>query len=112
MLEVCLMPRTFKTPQTPPPAPASTRKAERLEARLTPDLKELLLRAAALEGRSLSDFVVDAAATAARNLIQEYEIIRLSRRDQEAFVKAMMNPPKANRKLKEAARWYLEQNKE
>lgn len=104
------MPRTSKTPQTPPPAPASTRKAERLEARLTPDLKELLLRAAALEGRSLTDFVVDAAATAARNLIQEYEIIRLSRRDQEAFVKAMMNPPKATKKQKALGRWYRKQS--
>jgi uncharacterized protein (DUF1778 family) len=37
-------------------------KTERLEARLSADQKEVLQRAADLEGRSLSDFVVDYAS--------------------------------------------------
>jgi uncharacterized protein (DUF1778 family) len=41
-------------------------KTARLEARITPDLQALLKRAAELEGRSVTDFVITAAQEAAR----------------------------------------------
>ena len=40
-------------------------KNARLEARLTPDIHALLKRAAEIQGRSVSDFVVSAARRAA-----------------------------------------------
>jgi len=41
-------------------------RSERVEARFTPEQKRLLERAAALEGPSLTDFVLSSAQAAAR----------------------------------------------
>lgn len=38
--------------------------------------------------------------------IQEYEIMTLSRRDQEVFVEALLNPPAPSAKLRAAAQSY------
>jgi len=48
-------------------------KLERLEARIRPEDKRSLERAAELSGRKLTDFVVSAACEAARETIQRYE---------------------------------------
>ena len=44
-------------------------KSERLVARATPEEKALIARAAALRGRSITDFMVDAAQRAARSVV-------------------------------------------
>lgn len=64
----------------------------RLEARLPVDVHALLKRAAELEGRTLTDFVVAAASAAARKTIEDAELIRLSAADQERFAEALINP--------------------
>ncbi|MDZ7958348.1 MAG: DUF1778 domain-containing protein [Aulosira sp. DedQUE10] len=68
-------------------------KPERLEARLTTEQKELLQRAADLEGRTLTDFVVSHAQEAALRTIEEHTIIKLSREDSFAFINSLLNPP-------------------
>jgi uncharacterized protein (DUF1778 family) len=73
-----------------PTAPART---ARLEARITPDSLAVVKRAAELQGRSVSDFVVSAAQEVARRTIEDAQIIRLSVEDQRAFVDAILNPP-------------------
>jgi len=60
-----------------------------LEARLTLDIHALLKRAAEIQGRSLSDFVVSAAQHAAVETIEQADMIRLSQADQERFVAAL-----------------------
>ena len=50
----------------------------RLEARLPNDVHALLKRAAEIEGRTLTDFVVSAAREAACRTIEATEIIRLN----------------------------------
>ena len=65
----------------------------RLEARLPADVHALLKRAADLQGRSLTDFVVPAAREAAVRAIQEDGIVRLAVEDQTRFVEALMQPP-------------------
>lgn len=77
-------------------------KAERLEARLTVEQKELLQRAASLQGRSLTDFVIDSAQAAALRTVREYEILRLNARDSEAFVTALLDAPEPGERLKAA----------
>jgi uncharacterized protein (DUF1778 family) len=72
--------------------------------------KELLQRAAELEGRSLTDFVVSSAQEAARRIIQEHEVMLLNARDREVFVKALLAPPAPNAKLRRAARRYKQQH--
>ncbi len=76
----------------------------RLEARLPAGVYALLKRAAALKGRSLSDFVVNAAQDAARRAIEEEQILRLSAEDQARFAEALVNPPAPNTALKRAMR--------
>ncbi len=70
-------------------------RSERIEARTTPDILAVLRHAAAMEGRSLSDFVVTAAERAARQAIEEAQVIRLSAEDQRRFVEALLDPPAA-----------------
>jgi uncharacterized protein (DUF1778 family) len=65
----------------------------RLEARLPMDVYALLKRAADLQGRTLSDFVISAAREAAVRAIRDTEIVRLSVEDQATFVDALLNPP-------------------
>jgi len=82
---------TVKTP---------TRKS-RIEARLAPDVLAMVKRAAALEGRTVSDFVVTAAQEAAKRAITERDIIRFSLEGQRVFADAIVNPravPKGFRK--------------
>jgi uncharacterized protein (DUF1778 family) len=86
---------------------SSAIKLERLEARITPEDKRTLERAAELSGRKLTDFVVSAAREAARDTIQRYEgMVLTDVRDREAFVTAMLAPPAPNDKLRAAAARY------
>jgi uncharacterized protein (DUF1778 family) len=64
----------------------------RLEARLPAEVHALLKRAAEIEGRSLTDFVVSAAREAARKTIEESSIIKLSAEDQMRFAEALIEP--------------------
>ncbi|HMD47992.1 MAG TPA: DUF1778 domain-containing protein [Bryobacteraceae bacterium] len=80
----------------------------RLEARVTPELKQLIEQAAELEGRSITDFIVASTQSAAKQVIQERELLKLGARDREVFVQALMNPPKPNEKLRQAFRRYRE----
>ena len=74
----------------------------RLEARLPADVHAMLKRAAQIQGRTLTDFVVTAAQEAARHTIEDAEIIRLSAEGQRRFAEALLNPPEPNEALKRA----------
>jgi uncharacterized protein (DUF1778 family) len=82
------------------PQPAKT---ERLEARITTEQKELFQMAAAIEGRSVSDFVTYTALAAARRLVQDQTATVLSPEESRRFVETLLNPPKPNAKLRRAA---------
>lgn len=82
--------------------PQVTTRAARLEARITPDGLNIVRRAAQIEGRSVSDFVVAAAQAAAARTIEETQIIRLSVEDQRVFAEAMLHPPEPNEALNRA----------
>ncbi len=72
--------------------PAATSTA-RLEARISTDLHSMLKRAAELQGRTMTDFVVAAVQDAAQRAIEQAEVIRLSLADQECFAQALLSPP-------------------
>lgn len=84
-------------------------RAARLEARMTTDQKALLQHAAALSGRTLSEFVLASAQEAAARVIREHETIRLSRTEQVAFVTALLKPRPPNARLRKAAAKYRQQ---
>lgn len=81
-------------------------RSERIEARVTPQQKRLLERAAALEGRSLTDFLLTSAQEAAAAAISRQELLRLAPEAQEAFVAALLNPPAPAAALRAAAARY------
>ena len=89
------------------PKPTSQRtRGERLEARVTAEQKSLIERAAALQGRTLTDFVLTSVQDAARRAIEEHHQLTLSVRDSEAFVDALMNPQPVNDRLRDTVRRY------
>src|SRR5258706_15091941 len=81
-------------------------KNERLEIRIPQNLKLVLQRAAAIQGRSLSDFLATTAEKAANEVIRENQIIRLSVEDSLTFANALFNSPKPNNKLQSAYATY------
>lgn len=70
-------------------------RSERIEARIAPEVLATVRRAAEMEGRSLSDFVVAAAEQAARRTIEDLQIVRLSAADQLRFVEALLDEDSA-----------------
>ena len=86
--------------------PTQTATTARLEARITPDLHARLKRAAEIQGRTVTDFVVSAVNDAAQVAIEQAEVIRLSRIDQEFFAKALISPQKPTPALKRAFAYH------
>jgi uncharacterized protein (DUF1778 family) len=74
----------------------------RLEARISTDLHAMLKRAAELQGRTMTDFVVTAVQDAAQRAIEQAEVVKLSLADQEFFTQALLSPPKPSPALKRA----------
>ena len=81
-------------------------RVERLEARVTAEQKSLIERAAALQGRTVTDFVLTSVQDAARRAIEEHSQLALSIRDSEAFVDALLNPKPVNGRLRDTVRRY------
>jgi uncharacterized protein (DUF1778 family) len=77
-------------------------KTERLEARVPAPIKELIGRAASLEGVTLTDYVIATLQRSAADVVREHEVLSLSARDSAAFAKTMLAPPKPKRKLAQA----------
>lgn len=87
-------------------APKAPLKSERLPTRATPELKSLAQHAAALEGRSLTDFVEASIRERSERTIRQYEVTRVSVAHARAFTQAMLHPSAPNARLQEAARFY------
>lgn len=83
--------------------PQEPNRSARLEARIAPEALAVVKRAAEIQGRSVSDFVVAAAQDAAHRTIEETEIIRLSVEDQRLLAEALLNPPEPTPALARAA---------
>jgi uncharacterized protein (DUF1778 family) len=84
----------------------SSKSPARLEARINQETKALIQKAADLEGRTLTDFVVASVQAAACRVIEQHQTLKLSIEDSEAFADAVLNPPKPNEALKSAASRY------
>jgi len=82
--------------------PKTATKISRLEARINPEILGLVKKAAEMEGRSVSDFVVSAAREAAYKSIEQHSVIRLSLSDQQKFVELLLNPPPLSHSIEKA----------
>ena len=79
-------------------------RGERLEARITADQKALIQRAAELEGRSVTDYVVSSVQDAAKRTVEAHDVMVLSAAASRAFVDGLLNPPLVNARLRESVR--------
>jgi uncharacterized protein (DUF1778 family) len=79
----------------------------RLSIRVPAELKTMIEAAAACLGQSVSGFAVSTLAQAARTVIEQGHVTRLSGRDREAFM-AILDDADAqpNKALKAAAKRY------
>ena len=83
---------------------ALAQRVERLDARVTPEEKELLQEAANAKGLSLTAFLTSSATDAALKVLKERHVIELGRKDQQLFAEAMLNPTKPNARLQAVAK--------
>ena len=80
---------------------------ERIDLRTSPEIKELIVRAASTTGVSLSAFLIACAQDKARQVLAETETLTLSPGDWDAFFAALDNADKPRPKLEAAAQAYL-----
>jgi len=80
----------------------------KLEASISGELHNLLERAAALQGRSMIDFIVDAAREVAEKTLGQAEIIRLSPADQKFIAEAIISPAPISPALERALKRHSE----
>ena len=72
---------------------------EALNIRIKLDVRELIDRAAELTGRTRTDFVLDAARSAAENALLDQTVVTLSPEAYREFVARLDAPPKPNSRL-------------
>jgi uncharacterized protein (DUF1778 family) len=75
---------------------------QRMNLRVRPDQKAMLIRAAALKNTDLTDFVIQNALREAKVVIEDAERLVLSGRDSLRVLKLLENPPAANARLRAA----------
>ncbi len=78
----------------------------RLEAKVNPDIYELLKQAAAITGRTLTDFVVSVAYEEAKKTISEHQVLRLTVNDQALLIKSLSKPFESNQSMKNTLEVY------
>lgn len=83
-------------------------KTERLDVRTTRAIKELIAKAAALKGQTVSDFVLTSSREDAARTVREHEVIQLNANDSRAFVAALLRAPVEKPRLKKAVQRYKE----
>ena len=79
---------------------------ERIDLRVSSEIKTLLSRAASYSGMSLSAFLVSIAADKAQQVVSEHEIMTLTARDWDAFVTALYASDRERPKLAQAVRRF------
>ena len=102
-----IMPQTLRRASKSAPRkrkPAT--RTFRFDARLNEEQKLIIQRAADLEGRSMTDFVIQSAEIAAKKTIEDRAILVLTARETAQFVEAILNPPAPGPNLLKAVREY------
>ena len=87
----------------------SASKTARIETRVSLQQKELIERAAAYLGRSVSEFVIANVESAAKQVVEEYERLRLDREQSRTLVEALLSPKPPNKRLRDAAAKHRKQ---
>ena len=73
---------------------------EALNMRIRPEVRQLIDYAAELAGKNRTDFVLEAARSAAQNTLLEQTVLSLGTPSYAAFVALLDAPPKPNKQLR------------
>jgi uncharacterized protein (DUF1778 family) len=76
----------------------------RITARVSDNVRVTLEQAAELLGSTVNQFVVQTAYQEAQRVIEKESIIRLSQRDARKILTVLDNPPKPNKRLRDAVK--------
>ncbi len=79
---------------------------KRITARVSTSVRDTLEQAAELVGATVNQFVVQTAYTEAQRLIERESVIRLSQKDAQTVLALLDEPPKPNKRLKEAVKAF------
>ena len=83
---------------------AAVNDNQRMNLRIQPAQKAMLMRAAALTNTDLTDFVVQHAVREAAVVIEHAEHLKLSERDSQRVLDMLEHPPMPNPRLLAAAK--------
>jgi uncharacterized protein (DUF1778 family) len=85
---------------------ATLNQKQRVSARIPVHAYQTLIRAAEISGATLNQFLVQAAIEKAQTIIEKNQTINLSVKSANVFFNAIENPPKPEKRLKEAMKAY------
>ncbi len=83
-------------------AQASAVRSERINLRLSEAAKRRIERAASVEGKTVSAFILSSALETAERTIDRHETLALAREDARRFFDALADPPPPNDRLRAA----------
>ena len=83
---------------------STKRREDRLEVRLTPKAKSILKRAASVERKTVSAFILDKGLSAAAETLADRREFSLNARQYDAFVAALDTPSKSRPRLEKLLR--------
>jgi len=86
----------------------TTFSQERIDLRTSPEIKELIVRAASSAGMSVSAFLLGAAQDRAKQILAEQEMVTLTSRDWNAFAQALDDADRPRPKLAAALKRHDE----
>jgi uncharacterized protein (DUF1778 family) len=84
----------------------------RLEAQVTSQQKKLFVRATAVSGMSLADFIKTALLEKAQNTLRNHDVIELCLADQEQLAEHLLQPLEAPSGFKELSEWRRRQEQD
>jgi uncharacterized protein (DUF1778 family) len=84
----------------------SNQERGRITARVPQDVQDTLEQAAELQGATLNQFVVQAALSEARRVIERDRVIHLTSVDAAFLLNLLEKPPAPNARLRKAFRAY------
>lgn len=77
----------------------ATQTYERIDLRTSPEIKELIVRAASTAGMTVSAFLLGTAQERARKILAETEMVTLTAQDWDVFARSLDNTEKPRPKL-------------
>lgn len=86
------------------PNPAPETHARAINLRIREETRALIDRAAQAQGRSRSDFMIEASRRAAEDAILDQAVIRVERADYDRFLEILDAPAEPNAELRKILR--------